>query len=676
MSAASWRRRLATLVVIGCLGPVALAYEPEMVELSLTPVASEGTVDVAQNLLGDDILLVEVGAVPGREEQWTLLVFDGINEDPPPAGRPVRNLREVLERGARPDYAPRSDRDPAWRAFPVLPQLTREQARPVADELRQIVSRDGQIRIAQAFLLPPGEKGWFVAVIDFLKIAHRGYRPRISGRAYALDAGVVEGAGGDANNLAQIARRRGFDNAAFALEWNYRLDGERWTSGEFEKIFGAPTDEIAGGFETRDYKADAATLPVAVESYRSDLKIPGNTSEPGRGLFEQTMREISEAGSGEAGDTFCLREELHTGPRDDPPTDKTPVYIIRGRYSTRWASDHSLHPGFGWVAEAWTYGNGSWRKLTESWVQADGRFTLYIINVPFMPYNGEHLRIVYRAANRYFATMNKEEHVYKWHDPDRYDIPPVLDVGHRWAEIDGGSASGLGEVYHAAYVTWSRLYWLGGINPIRDEPIRFYYPNTWETCGVRTTPWSCASPDGRLWIIPEHADRAFATSHELGHQLNYEYWNDKLPANSGGSHSTAGCFPNRLGMVLTEAFADFVAAWVGYPSRYVAEGPLTGYPWDTSFAIENHLGQPYCYFGWDNEGWVARTFWDLHDTRSDGDDLLFFTKMGAVIGIYLSHGVANNGDPLDMRDFRPIYKLYASQGHEGYIDQIFDQNKQ
>ena len=43
--------------------------------------------------------------------------------------------------------------------------------------------------------------------------------------------------------------------------------------------------------------------------------------------------------------------------------------------------------------------------------------------------------------------------------------------------------------------------------------------------------------------------------------------------------------------------------------------------------------------------------------------------------LYLGNGVPNNGDARDMRFYRTIYRNAASSGHEGFIDDIFDQNR-
>lgn len=673
------RRGLPVLLTMAAVSMIGLAYQPDVIEVAIMPLATGGQVDPSAAMLGDDMLLIEMSPVRPDERLWTLVVFDGVTEDHVPTARPIANLREVLEEGARPRYLPQPERGPAWRMYPVLPQLSRGEAKPVADELKEIVLRDGTVRIARAFLLPPGGRGWFVAIVDFLAGRDGGVRPRILGHAYSVDQTLVDAVGGDADSLAQIVRHRGFGGEEVIFERNYRLRDGRWTSGSFAEIFGSPSGDEKEGFPTLDYELEARWMPVELSAFREPFRIPGNTSGPDRRLFEATLKLIREAGSGKIGDPLCLREESGADEEAAEPAGKGGYsHHLSGIFSTKWVSDHSLHPGFAWRVQAWTNEGmpaNPWRMVGSAWVQSDGRWK---IDVPASEgYRGKHLRVVYAASNPYFRPQDREGHGYAWHDPDQYDIPAFYNAGHRVADTDGGSASGLGELYYAGATMWSRLYWVAGINPIRDEPIKFYYPNTWETCSSdRTQPWSCASADGRIWIIADHGTRAFATAHELGHQLNYEYWNNMLPANSGGSHSTSTCDPNRLGMVLTEAFADFVAAWGGYPSRHVPDASLGDVPWDSSFNIESPSSPPKCLTGWANEGWTARTFWDLHDTRTDGLDILWFVHPGAVLAIYLDNGVSIDGEPRDMRNYRALYRKFASDGHEQFVDDIFLQNRQ
>jgi len=228
--------------------------------------------------------------------------------------------------------------------------------------------------------------------------------------------------------------------------------------------------------------------------------------------------------------------------------------------------------------------------------------------------------------------------------------------------------------------TWSRLYWIGGIDPVHPAavgPIKFYFPNTWYDCGDGSgVPWSCSSKnEPRIWLIAAHGTEAEVVTHEMGHQVNNKFWQWKRPANSGGSHSLNNCYAGRLGMALREGFANFLAGWVGYPSRNVADGGFGSGRWALSFDLESRVSPPNCANGWENEVWVARTFWDLHDTRGDGDDILWFTHRGGVPAIYLANGIGSDGDARDMRDYENIYRNHATPGHEGFITDIFEQDR-
>jgi hypothetical protein len=289
---------------------------------------------------------------------------------------------------------------------------------------------------------------------------------------------------------------------------------------------------------------------------------------------------------------------------------------------------------------------------------------------------GNHLRILYRTHTSYYDAKDIDGNRYAWRDPDQLNIPTNFNAGHRYADTDGGPFSGIGELVDAAMWTWSRLYWDGGINPVPASPVNVFAPNTTFDCGDGTgNPWSCANPSGNLWLIAAHATRAPVVSHELGHQLNYKFWGGKRPANPGGSHNANTCYPTRTGMTLLEGFATYLAGWVGYPGRNVAQGGFGSGRWALGMDLEQRTAPPSCTNGWQNETWVARTFWDLHDTRGDGSDVLWFNHLGAVPALYLANGVASNGDARDMRFYENIYRNAASSGHQGFVSDIFDQNR-
>ena len=126
---------------------------------------------------------------------------------------------------------------------------------------------------------------------------------------------------------------------------------------------------------------------------------------------------------------------------------------------------------------------------------------------------------------------------------------------------------------------------------------------------------------------------------------------------------------------MLEGFADFIAGWVGYQGRNVADGGFGSGRWALGWDLEQRTAPPNCTNGWQNEVWVARTFWDLHDTRSDGNDILWFNNLGAVPALYLGNGIASDGDYRDMTFYETIYRNAASPGHQGFITDIFNQNR-
>jgi hypothetical protein len=500
--------------------------------------------------------------------------------------------------------------------------------------------------------------------------------------------------------------------AHLTLDLYFRLSEQgQFAYGEYGDVFGRPgPNPVVDARMTDDYLKNAADLQVDLLSFRSTLRIPGQTRDDGGRLFKRTLAEARRAGSDLVGDSVCTAEDFrvkgrkhrHGGGDDDDdddghcgngrhcrdqfaldpgsalpsralaPVTSLATYHLSGRFSTKWSADHSLHPGFGFRVEAWTDDFlGIWVLLASDWVQSDGTWSLTVPPNPL--FLGHRLRMLYVTRTDYYDAQDINGNHYAWHDPDWLNIPTTFDVGHRFADTDGGAFNGVGEMVDAAMYTWSRLYWNGGINPVRSSPINLIAPNTGNACG--TPPWSCANGNS-IWLIAAHAAQAQVVSHELGHQLNFKFWNDKRPANTGGSHSLSGCYPGREGMTLFEGFADFLAGWVGYPGRNVADGGFGSGRWALGWDLEPRTAPPSCTNGWENETWVGRTFWDLHDTHGDGNDVLWFNSLGAVPALYLGNGVANNGDYRDMRYYETIYRNAASPGHQIYISDIFDQNRQ
>jgi hypothetical protein len=590
-----------------------------------------------------------------------LVVFDGCNEDPKTVGKPVANLEALLsERGASPEYFSASPYDPApmWRV------CAKEPAVVVLPELGADIS----------------------VSVDFLRVALQGMSPRLRGSVYQVDAQTFKLTGGDVNEL--MARYRGKPaDSELVIDLYYRLarnaaGGFDWKRGSYAEIFGDPGPDPVrpkrGG--TLDYAKFANVLPVNLESYRRKLQIPSVVRDDGGVLFKQTLEQVLAQGSRDVEDPCAA--DAQASPLDEPRSAFATVgYTISGRFSTRWSADHALHPGFGFKVQL--FGNRDvlgipvFASLGTAWVQANGSWT---INIPASTgYLGGSLTVLYHSYNEYYAPMNQSESRYSWGDPV-WTIPAgttTFNVGHRVADTDGGLYNGVGELVDAAMTMWSRLYWDAGINPVAAAPIKFFFPNTWDDCGDGSgVPWSCATGDGtRIWLIASHGTQGDVVNHEMGHALNSKFWGGKRPANTGGSHSLNSCYPARLGMTLFEGFANFIAAWVGYPDRNRADGSFNSGRWALGWDAEQRTSPPNCVRGWENEVWVARTFWDLHDKHGDGDDILWFNHPGAVISLYLGNGVASNGDARDMRFYEDIYRNAASAGHQQFISDIFNQNR-
>jgi len=325
-----------------------------------------------------------------------------------------------------------------------------------------------------------------------------------------------------------------------------------------------------------------------------------------------------------------------------------------GRFSWK-GMDNLSHRAFGWRVRAWQKRNGSWQKLDEDWIQADGRWQLSF------PRRSGEIKFQYIAYNRFFKPQKSNGDTYRWVGPTHSSISANHNEGSWIADLSTGAARGLGEVYNEGMDLWSKLYWTGGINPLRSKAIDVVFPNTSHDCGSGNgTPWSCASTNGKIWLIPSHAGRNGVMQHELAHQINFEYWNNQLPPNSGGSHNLTDCFTP--GLALIEGFANFMVFWT-QANRGTAPG--SGFDFaieNPSFACDDPLNR--------NESWVAATLWDLHDSHGDGQDNLWFTHEGAVPGMYLRSGKKNS-----MADFRSTYRNAANSNHRTIIDRIFRQNK-
>lgn len=332
------------------------------------------------------------------------------------------------------------------------------------------------------------------------------------------------------------------------------------------------------------------------------------------------------------------------------------TYTVSGRFSYR-GLDNNLHPGWNWFVQLWwRKSNGDWEKLASRYIPSSGNWSLSFSK---SGYSGQQLLIQYRAGSYFIMPQDQNNNPYWWSDPEQTNIPTSFDIGHRVADTSSsGTVAGLGDVHNSAYLYWWK-FTSNGINPERSDPIRLFFPNTWENCGG-TSPWSCASTGGDIWLIAAHAEN-YTIQHELAHQTNNEFWNNERPDGAGGAHTITNCYND--GLALREGFANAVPHWV-------LDGENSNNPtaagW--SFSLESPPAADVCN-GDTNEVWVAAVFWDLLDRRSDGDDILYFNNAAEVFGIYLNAGVKDG-----IKNYRTNYRNAASSGHEGFIDDIYEHN--
>lgn len=599
---------------------------------------------------GDDQVYVDLFS--NRDfffEKQVLIVFQKCDSDPAVAGKPVLNLDEIIENPkAKPIYADFKDPGARWKIC--------------TEKNVALFNVEDNLQLELQ--------------VDFLRSVNEGMSPRLSGKIYEISEHILKKTS-DPEELAKLMAKEQ-PAANLTIDLYYRLDTKHniWIRGDYSHVFGSASE---GPKMTNDYKKVESFLPVDLHSYRSKVPLPYLDAKPSLKL---PMEDIYSAGSGKLDqhkfsklNSYLVNDFKFSSFAPNKIMAKSGnSHTLTGKFSTKWSTDHNLHSGFGFRVEAWTNESGSWQKLASDWVQSNGYWNLNVANSK--NYQGNHLRVLYRSYNRYYKPQNENGDTYSWRDPDQYNISSHFDSGHRFADTDGGQFNGVGELVDAAMYMWSRLYWNGSIDPVPSNALPMYYPNTWYDCGLASgNPWSCANAAGEIWLIATHGTQADVVVHEMAHQLNNKFWNNKRPAGSGGSHTLSGCYPAKLGMALREGFADFLPAWVGYPHRNVADGGFGSGRWALDLDAEQRTGSPNCTNGWENEVWVARNFWDLHDTHADGDDILWFNHKGAVISLYLGNGVANNGDAMDMRDFENIYRDAASSGHENFITDIFQQNR-
>jgi len=638
----------AVLLALGLLtsSQITHADQPAAVAWNILEAAKEGVAQSGNTPGGDTRLLVQFSPWNLKEQTPLLVLFRNCGEDPQSVGKPMLNFEAYMAgKETSPIY------NPDWKApgarWRICPQTDALLVSPNTTAPQQVLFE-----------------------IDFLRLVNEGMSPRIDMDVYNVSADDLK-LWPTAEELARHFRNQP-PAAKVPLSVHYRQSSRgSWMMGDYGAVYGKPSrDLLKGGKGTGDYEKVLKSMPVNLESFRRKVFIPGNTDFDRLESIKAAMEESRARGSAGEGEQICYPENpVKPANAQAVPPLAGFSHTLTGRFSTKWTTDHSLHSGFGFRVEVYRAGTST--LLGSSWVEANG---LWTVNVPDSAgfVTGQQINVNYRSYNSYYAPQNQAGNKYWWYDPVWTVTSTSFNVGHRFADTDGGAYNGVGELVDNAMTMWSRLYWDAGINPVPASAIRFFFPNTWNNCGG-SSPWSCASGND-LWLIAAHGVQGDVVNHEMGHVLNNKFWSNKRPAGSGGSHSLDNCYPTRLGMALREGFANFIAAWVGYPTRNVAEGGFNSGRWALGWDAEDRNTPPNCANGWENEVWVARTFWDLHDTRSDGDDILWFNYPGAVISLYLGNSIANDGDARDMRFYEDIYRDAASAGHAGFITDIFEQN--
>jgi hypothetical protein len=226
------------------------------------------------------------------------------------------------------------------------------------------------------------------------------------------------------------------------------------------------------------------------------------------------------------------------------------------------------------------------------------------------------LVVSYRPANRLFKLVDRDGVVPVAVEDPRPVSGSGFDMG---TSLLGFSAAfwGMGDVYQAGTLMWNGFR-SAGIDAIRRrEPIRIYFPNTWELCGDPSgPPWSCATSDGsQIWLA--HID-AYTVMHELGHSISSKFWSGQ-PDGAGGPHDGISC--ENGGLALSEGFAD-VMAFFAHGLYFL---PSPGGAMDGGYDLETTADSSICA-GERNEFRVAQSLWDIIDIPNDGGDTFYMGK--------------------------------------------------
>ncbi len=338
----------------------------------------------------------------------------------------------------------------------------------------------------------------------------------------------------------------------------------------------------------------------------------------------------------------------------------TGYFHVSGKFSFKGIANDFLQPAWQWEVELrGKKDNGESAILATAKVDHNGNW--YASFAEF-GYSGQELLILYRMKNFYVSFEKNEAGTpYLWGHTFS-DIPTTLNIGHWYANTsESGTAFGVADAY-ANTVLYLGKSLMHSIDPIREQPIRVFIPNTWYNCGLdQEEPHSCARREGDdgagwLWLAPKHMYTTnwllvepidglsiipFLVStdfvpdpktlyHELAHHTHYEYWDNELPP----TLEVDDCISSdeAKGRALVEGFADAIAFWHLHQLDEAAP---------TEVSYTGNIESPYAPCNNESEpALVAATLWDLMDTHNDdvAFDHMNFDNPADVLLTFLEGG--------------------------------------
>ncbi len=315
-------------------------------------------------------------------------------------------------------------------------------------------------------------------------------------------------------------------------------------------------------------------------------------------------------------------------PMPNLPMAPTPSgYVVKGKMAMKLA-DKKFVAAWGWTVRAWqNQGPSGWSYLGGTSVRSNGDWQLGIN--PNSVQMGKPISIEFIALNRFFELKEPNGTPWTWNTEVNFN-QTTLDIGARLADLTTeGDVPGLGEVYLGAAALWVKLA-KNRINAIREAPYKITFPNKLETgkCiyGSPRYAWSCSyQENGDIYLVPEHAKKEIVI-HELGHSINFYFWDGQMPSDMGGVHTLTGC--GKQGMALTEGFADFLAAWVLTDTKTLS--PVNTFSSNLSLEVKLNT---FCYNSL-SEFVVMQLLWDMIDYHKEGQ---YTQPLGYADTIALKH---------------------------------------